>query len=32
VRHLTEAPDARRAARALRDAIDAALSSDPPAV
>jgi len=31
VRHLTEAPDARRAARALRDAIDAALSSDPPA-
>ena len=31
VRDLTEAPDARRAARALRDAIDAALSSDPPA-
>ncbi len=31
VRYLTRAPDARRAARALRDAIDAALSSDPPA-
>ena len=31
VRYLTQAPDARRAARALRDAIDRALSSDPPA-
>jgi thiamine-phosphate pyrophosphorylase len=30
VRYLTEASDARRAARALREAIDAALSSDPP--
>jgi thiamine-phosphate pyrophosphorylase len=31
VRHLTQAPDARRAARDLRDAIDRALSSEPPA-
>lgn len=31
VRYLTQAPDARRAARALRDAIDRALSSEPPA-
>jgi len=31
VRYLTRAPDARRAARALRDAIDAASSSAPPA-
>jgi thiamine monophosphate synthase len=31
VRHLTQAPDVRRAARDLRDAIDRALSSAPPA-
>jgi len=31
VRYLTQAPDARRAASELRGAIDAALSSDPPA-
>jgi thiamine-phosphate pyrophosphorylase len=31
VRYLTEAADARAAARALRDAIDHALSSEPPA-
>ncbi len=31
VRYLTRAPDAGRAARALRDAIDAASSSEPPA-
>jgi thiamine-phosphate pyrophosphorylase len=31
VRYLTQAPDARRAARALRDAIDRASSSEPPA-
>jgi thiamine-phosphate pyrophosphorylase len=31
VRYLTQAPDARHAARALRDAIDRALSSEPPA-
>jgi len=31
VRHLTQAPDPRRAARALRDAIERALSSGPPA-
>jgi len=31
VRYLTQAPDARRAARELRGAIDRALSSDPPA-
>jgi len=31
VRFLTQAADARRAARALRDAIDSALSSDPSA-
>ncbi len=31
VRYLTQAPDARRAARELRDAIDRALSSAPPA-
>jgi thiamine-phosphate pyrophosphorylase len=31
VRYLTEAPDARRAARALREAIDRAWSSGPPA-
>ncbi|MGO9856893.1 MAG: thiamine phosphate synthase [Acidimicrobiales bacterium] len=31
VRHLTQAPDARRAARDLRDAIDRALSNAPPA-
>ncbi len=31
VRYLTQAPDARRAARDLRDAIDRALSSAPPA-
>lgn len=31
VRYLTEAPDARAAARALRDAIDRALSNEPPA-
>jgi thiamine-phosphate pyrophosphorylase len=31
VRYLTQAPDARHAARALRDAIDTALSSAPPA-
>jgi thiamine-phosphate pyrophosphorylase len=30
VRHLTQAPDARRAARDLRAAIDRALSSEPP--
>jgi thiamine-phosphate pyrophosphorylase len=29
VRYLTQAPDARRAARALRDAIDRALSNEP---
>ena len=31
VRYLTQAPDARRAARALRDAIDRASNSGPPA-
>jgi thiamine-phosphate pyrophosphorylase len=31
VRYLTQAPDARRAARALRDAIDRVSSSEPPA-
>ncbi len=31
VRHLTQSPDPRRAARALRDAIERALSSGPPA-
>jgi thiamine-phosphate pyrophosphorylase len=31
VRYLTNAPDARSAARSLRDAIDRALSSGPPA-
>ena len=31
VRYLTQAPDARRAARELRGAIDRALNSDPPA-
>jgi thiamine-phosphate pyrophosphorylase len=31
VRYLTQAPDARRAARGLSDAIDSALSSAPPA-
>ena len=31
VRYLTQAPDARHAARALRGAIDRALSSAPPA-
>ncbi len=31
VRYLTQAPDARRAARALRDAIDRASSTGPPA-
>jgi 3-keto-L-gulonate-6-phosphate decarboxylase len=31
VRYLTEASDARGAARSLRDAIDRALSTEPPA-